>query len=231
MEWRRILCLTETQFTSKFWERLHETLNTQLQFSSSYHPQTDGQTKRVNQILEDMLRAFALQYGRSWDKSVSYAKFSYNNNYQESMKMAPFEMLYGRRCRTPLFWSEAGERKVFGHDILQEAKKQVRMVRENLRVAQSRQKSYVGHRRREFSFEVGDFVYLKVSPMSGLRRFKVWGKLTARFIGPLKILEKRGEVAYQLELPPQLLDVHVVLHVSQLKKCLRVPKEQLSMED
>jgi hypothetical protein len=220
-----------TQFTSKFWERLHETLDTQLRFSSAYHPQTDGQTERVNQILEDMLRACALQYARSWDKSLPYAELSYNNSYRESLKMAPFEMLYGRRCRTPLFWSETRERKVFGPDILQEVKKQVRMVRQNLRVAQSRQKSYTDHRRRELSFEVGDFVYLEVSPMRGLHRFKVCGKLAPRFIGPFKILEKRGEVAYQLELPPQLSDVHDVFHVSQLKKCLRVPKEQLPMEE
>jgi hypothetical protein len=199
---------------------LHETLDTQLRFSSAYHPQADGQTERVNQILEDILRACALQYERSWDKSLPYAKFSYNNSYQESLKMAPFEMLYGRRCRTPLFWNETGERKVFGSNILQEAEKQVRMVRENLRVTQSRQKSYVDHRRRELSFEVGDFVYLKVSPMRGLRYFKVRGKLAPRFVGPFKILEKRGEVAYQLELPPQLSDVHGIFHVSQLKKCL-----------
>jgi hypothetical protein len=109
-----------------------------LRFSSTYHHQTDGQTKRVNQILEDMLRACALQYGRSWDQSLLYAKFSYNNSYQESVKMAPFEMLYGCRCRTPLFWNETGEQKVSGPDILQETEKQVCMVRENLRVAQSR---------------------------------------------------------------------------------------------
>jgi hypothetical protein len=107
-----------------------------LRFSSAYHPQTDGQTERVNQILEDMLRACALQYVRSWDKSLSYVEFSYNNSYQESLKMVPFEMLYGRRCRTPLFWNEMGERRVFGPDILEEAEKQVHMVRENLRVAQ-----------------------------------------------------------------------------------------------
>jgi hypothetical protein len=124
-----------------------------------------------------------------------------------------------------------GEWKVFGQDILQEAEKQVCMVRENLWVAQLRQKSYADHRRRELSFEVGDFVYLKVSPMSGLRRFKVWGKLPPRFIGPFKILEERGEVAYQLELPPQLSDVHDVFHVSHLMKYLRVPEEQLPMED
>jgi transposase InsO family protein len=111
------------QFTSRFWERLYEALDTQLRFSSAYHPQTDGQTERVNQILEDMLRACALQYGRSWEKR--YAEFSYNNSDQESLKMAPFEMLYGRRCQTPLFWNETGEQKVFGPDILEEAEKQV----------------------------------------------------------------------------------------------------------
>jgi hypothetical protein len=105
------------------------------------------------------------------------------------------------------------------------------MVRENLRVVQSRQKSYTDHRRRELSFEVGDFVYLKVSPISGLCHFKVRGKLAPRFIGPFKILEKRGEVAYQLDLPPQLSDVHDVFHVSQLKKCLCVPEEQIPTKD
>jgi hypothetical protein len=145
--------------------------------------------------------------------------------------MAPFEMLYGRRCQTPLFWNETGERKVFGPDILEEAEKKVRMVKENHLVAQSRQKSYANHRRRGLSFDVRDFIYLKVSPMRGLCRFKVRGKLAPRFIGPFKILEKRGEIAYQLELPPQLSDVHDVFHVSQLKKCLRVPEEQIPMKD
>jgi transposase InsO family protein len=115
---KKIVSDRGTQFTLKFWERLHETLDTQLRFSSAYHPQTDGQTKRVNQIVEDMLRACALQYGRSWDKSLSNAEFSYNNSYQDSLKMAPLEMLYGRRCRTPLFLSEIGERKVFRPAIL-----------------------------------------------------------------------------------------------------------------
>jgi hypothetical protein len=172
-----------------------------------------------------------LQYRRSWDKSLPYAEFSYNNNYQESLKMAPFEMLYGRMCQTPLFWSEAGEWKVFGPDILQEVEKQVRMVRENLRIVQSRQKSYADCRRRDLGFEVRDFVYLKVSPMRGLHHFKVQGKLAPSFIGPFKILAKRGEVAYQLELPSQLSDMHDVFHVSQLKKCLRVTEEQIPMED
>jgi hypothetical protein len=169
---KKIISDRGTQFTSKFWEKLHETLDTQLHFSSAYHPQIDGQTERINQILEDMLRACALQYGRSWDKSMSYAEFCYNNSYQESLKMALLEMLYARRCRTPLFSNDTRVRKVFISNILDEAEKQVRMVKENLHVAQSRQKSYADYR-RELSFEIGDFVYLKVSPVSGLHRFKV----------------------------------------------------------
>jgi hypothetical protein len=105
------------------------------------------------------------------------------------------------------------------------------MVRENLKLAQSRQKSYADNRRRELRFQVGDFVYLKVSPMRGLRHFKIRGKLAPRYIGPFKILEQRGEVAYLLELPPQLSDVHDVFHVLQLRKCLRVPEEQMSLEE
>jgi hypothetical protein len=105
------------------------------------------------------------------------------------------------------------------------------MVRENLKLAQSRQKSYANNRRRELRFHVGDFVYLKMSPMRGLRHFKIRGKLAPRYIGPFKILEQSGEVAYQLELPAQLLDVHDVFHVSQLRKCLRVLEEQMPLEE
>jgi hypothetical protein len=118
-----------------FWERLHESMNTKLNFSLAYHPQIVGQTERVNQVLKDMMRACALQYGRSWDKSLPYAEFFYNNSYQESLKMAPFEMLYGRKCRTRIFWSETGERQVFGPNIIQDTEKQVCIVRENLKIA------------------------------------------------------------------------------------------------
>jgi transposase InsO family protein len=126
---KKIVSDRGTQFTWNFRERLQETLDVQLRFSSAYHPQTDGPIERVNQILKDMLRACAQQYGRSWDNSLLYSEFSYNNSYQESFKMVPFEMLYGHRCRTPLFWSETGEWKVSGLDILQEDEKQVLMVR------------------------------------------------------------------------------------------------------
>jgi hypothetical protein len=206
-------------------------MDTKLNFSFAYHLQTDGQTERMNQVLEDMLRAYALKHGGSWDKSLLFAEFSYNNSYQTSLKMAPFEALYGRKCRTPLYWSETGESQLFGPEIIKEAKRQVQVVRENLKVALSRQKSYADTRRRELTFEEGDHIYLKVSPIRGLRRFKVKGKLSPRYIGPFKILEWKGKVAYQLELPARLSDVHNVFHISQLKKCLRVPEEQLPLEE
>jgi hypothetical protein len=177
-----------------------------------------------------MLRACALKYEKSWDKSLPYADFSYNNNYQASIKMALYEALYGRQCRTPLFWGQTGESQFFGPEVLKDAEKQVQMVRESLKVAQSRQKSYADKRRRDLSFEIRDFIYLKVSPMRGTRRFRVKGKLAPRYVGPFKIIDHKGEVAYQLELPPQLSEVHDVFHISELKKCLRVPEEQLPME-
>ncbi|WVZ84803.1 hypothetical protein U9M48_031790 [Paspalum notatum var. saurae] len=204
---KRIISDRGSQFTSRFWEQLHNSLDTKLRFSTAYHPQTDGQTERTNQILEDMLRACAIQYGTSWDKCLPYAEFSYNNSYQASLKKSPFEALYGKRCRTPLFWNQTGEKQVFGPDIIQDAEQQLRIVQENLRVAQSRQRSYADIRRRDLSFKVDDHVYLKVSPMRGIRRFNMKGKLAPRYIGPFKILEKKGEVAYRLELPPSLSDV------------------------
>jgi hypothetical protein len=141
--------------------------------------------------------------------------------------MAPYEALYGQQCRTPLFWSQTGESQIFGSEVLKDAEKQVQMIREYLKIAQSRQKSYANKRRRDLSFEIGDFVYLKVSPMRGTRRFKVKGKLAPRYVSPFKIIDCKGEVVYQLELPSQLSDVHDIFHVSQLKKCLRVPEERL----
>jgi hypothetical protein len=135
---KKIMSDRGSQFTSKFWEKLHESMDTKLNFSSAYHPQTDGQTERTNQFLEDMLRASALKYRKSWDKSLPYAEFSYNNSYQASIQMAPYEALYGCQCQTSLFWSQTGESQVFRPEVLKDAEKQVQMVRESLKVAQSR---------------------------------------------------------------------------------------------
>ena len=161
------------KFIARFWEQLQESLGTKLIRSSAYHPQTDGKTKRVNQILEDMLRACVIHYDKSWDKCLALAEFSYNNNNnnnnQASLKMAPFEALYGRRCRTPLSWSQVGERVIFGPDLVTEAEEKVRVIQANLKAAQSRQKSYFDKRRKPLQFEVGDHVYLRVSPTKGVQ--------------------------------------------------------------
>ncbi|WVZ80470.1 hypothetical protein U9M48_027941 [Paspalum notatum var. saurae] len=159
---KRIISDRGSQFTSRFWKQLHDSLDTKLRFSTAYHSQTDGQIERTNQILEDILRACAIQYGTSWDKCLPYAEFYHNNTYQVSLKKSPFEALYGKRCRTSLFWNQIGEKQVFGPDIIQDAEQQLQIVQENLRVAQSRQRSYADVRRRDLSYKVDDHVYLKV---------------------------------------------------------------------
>ena len=109
-------------------------MGTHLSFSTAFHPQSQGQVERVNQVLEDMLRACVISFGKKWEESLPYAEFSYNNGYQASLKMAPFEVLYGRKCRTPLNWSETGERSLVGPDIIQQAEEKVRIVREHLKL-------------------------------------------------------------------------------------------------
>jgi hypothetical protein len=219
------------QFVSKFWEELHKSLSTKLLHSSAYHPQTSGQTERVNQILEDMLRACVLEFPQKWDECLRLAEFSYNNSYQESIKMAPFEALYGRRCRTPLNWSEPGERWFFRLDMVKEMEEKVQRIMHNLKKAQARQKSYADKCCQPLYFQVKDYVYLKVSPMKGVTRFDVKGKLAPQYIGLFLILEQCGPVAYRLQLPETLSAVHNVFHVSQLKKCLWVPDRTIDVMD
>jgi hypothetical protein len=193
--------------------------------SSAYHPQTDGQTERVNQILEDILRACVIEYLGSWDKNLPWAEFLYNNIYQESLKMTPFEALKGRQCRTLLNWIESGEKTIFGLDIVDEAEVTVRHIQDNLKAAKSHQESYANKRHGPLQFEIGDHVYLNVSPIKGVKRFGVKEKLSPRYIGPFCILEKCGKVTYKLELPPSLAGVHDIFHIFQLKKYLKAPMD------
>ncbi|WVZ89717.1 hypothetical protein U9M48_036083, partial [Paspalum notatum var. saurae] len=184
------------QFTAQFWKSLHKAMGTKLDYSTAYHPQTDGQTEWANQLLEDLLRACVLTYGPNWEDSLPFVQFSYNNSYQVSLKMSPFQVLYGRQCRTPLMWEEAGERQFYGPAMFIEAAKNV----------------------------------AKVSPLRGTKRFHTRGKLAPRYIGPFRIKRKVGDLAYELELPEHLSGVHPVFHVSQLRKCLRLPEEQILLE-
>jgi hypothetical protein len=137
--------------------------------------------------------------------------------------MAPFEVLYECRCRTPLNWIEFGEKVIFGPNLVEEAKAIVRRIQDNLKDVKSCQETYANKRRRPLEFDVGDHVYLRVSPMKGVKRFGVKGKVVPHYIEPFPILEKCGTMAYKLDLPPSLAGVHDIFHMSQLKKCLKAP--------
>src|SRR3954463_751465 len=173
----------DPRFTSRFWEGLQKALGTKLRLSSAYHPQTDGQTERTIQSLEDLLRACVLEKGGTWDSYLPLIEFTYNNSYHSSIGMAPFEALYGRRCRTPLCWFESGESAVIGPEIVQHTTEKIKMIQEKMKASQSRQKSYHDKRRRTLEFQEGDHVFMRVTPMTGIGRALKSRKLTPRFIG------------------------------------------------
>ncbi|XP_069150110.1 uncharacterized protein [Solanum lycopersicum] len=207
-----------SQFTSSFWRTFQDELGTQVDLSTAFHPQTDGQSERTIQVLEDMLRACVLEFGGQWDQFLPLAEFAYNNSYNSSIQMAPFEALYGRRCRTPVGWFESTEPRPRGTDLIQEALEQVRVIQDRLRTAQSRHQSYANRRHRPLRSSVGDRVFLRVSPMKGVMRFGRRGKLSPRYIGPFEILRTVGEVTYELALPPAFSAIHPVFHVSMLRR-------------
>ncbi|KAD6794782.1 hypothetical protein E3N88_05678 [Mikania micrantha] len=226
----------DSRFMSRFWQTLQNALGTQINMSTAYHPQTDGQTERTNQTLEDMLRSCVIDFGGSWDIHLPLVEFSYNNSYHTSIQCAPFEALYGRKCRSPICWSEIGENQIIGPEFIQETTDKIALIQERIKAARDRQKSYADNRRRPLEFQVGDRVMLKVSPWKGIFRFGKRGKLSSRFVGPFKILKRIGSVAYRLELPLELSNIHDVFHVSNLKKCLNdesliVPLEELQIDD
>ncbi|KZV16743.1 DNA/RNA polymerase superfamily protein [Dorcoceras hygrometricum] len=191
----------DSKFTSAFWKSLHRALGTKLTFSTAFHPQTDGQSKRVIQILEDLLRACIVDFSESWDLKLPLVEFAYNNSFQASIQMDPYEALYGRKCRTPLHWDEVGKCIGLGPDVVEQTAEAARKIIERMRAAQSKQKSYADNRRRELSFEVVDNVFLRIAPMKGVMRFGRKGKLSPRYIGPYEIQERVGTLDYRLALP------------------------------
>ncbi|GJT38034.1 putative reverse transcriptase domain-containing protein [Tanacetum coccineum] len=209
----------DSLFTSRFWVSLQKALGTQLDLSTAYHPEMDGQSERTIQTLEDMLRACVIDFGSSWDRHLPLVEFSYNNSYHASIKAAPFEALYGRKCRSPVCWSEVGESQLTGPELVRETTEKIVQIKNRLLTARSRQKSYADLKRRLTEFEVGDKVMLKVSPWKGVIRFGKRGKLSPRFVGPFKVIERIGPVAYKLELPDKLRGIHNTFHVSNLKRC------------
>ncbi|WOG89301.1 hypothetical protein DCAR_0208538 [Daucus carota subsp. sativus] len=208
----------DPRFTSRFWKSLQEAMGTRLNFSTAFHPQTDGQSERTIQTLEEMLRACVIEFKGSWDEYIALMEFAYNNHFHSSIGMAPYEALYGRKCRSPLYWDKEGTIILEGPELVQNAVDKVNMVKAKLKATQDRQKSYVDQNRREMEYQVGDKVFLKVSPWRGVMRFSNKGKLSPRYIGPYEIIEKIGPLAYRLALPPELSQIHDVFHVSMLRR-------------
>ncbi|GJQ95901.1 putative reverse transcriptase domain-containing protein [Tanacetum coccineum] len=200
----------DSHFTSKFWQSLQSALGTQLDMSTAYHPETNGQSERTIQTLEDMLRACVIDFGKGWEKHLPLVEFSYNNSYHASIKATPFEALYGQKCRSPVCWAEVGDVQLTGPEIIHETTEKIVQIRQRLQAVRDRQRSVI--------------------------RFGKRGKLNPRYIGPFKILERIGPVAYKLELPKELSNVHSTFHISNLKKCLSdeslvIPMKELRLDD
>ncbi|GKA86587.1 putative reverse transcriptase domain-containing protein [Tanacetum coccineum] len=185
-----IICDCDPRFTSNFWRSFQKAMGTQLDTSTTYHPHTDGQSERTIQTLEDMLRACVIDFGNGWERHLPLIEFSYNNSYHASIKAAPFEALYGRKCRSPVCWAEVRDAQLTGLELIHVTIEKLIQIKQRIQATHDRQKSYAD------------------------------GKLNPRYIRPFKVLAKVGTVAYRLELPQQLSKVHSTFHVSNLKKCL-----------
>ncbi|GKD02463.1 putative reverse transcriptase domain-containing protein [Tanacetum coccineum] len=200
----------DSHFTSRFWQSLQNALGTQLDISTTYHPETDGQSERTIQTLKDMLRACVIDFGKGWDRHLPLVEFSYNNSYHASIKVTPFEVLYGRKCRSPVCWAEVGDVQLTGPEIIHETTEKIMQIHQRLQAVRDRQRS--------------------------IFRFGKQGKLNPRYIGPFKILERIGPVSYKLKLPEELSNVHNTFHVTNLKKCLSdesliIPIKELQLDD
>nr|GFB77642.1 putative reverse transcriptase domain-containing protein [Tanacetum cinerariifolium] len=188
--------------------------------TKSAHFLPKKKTDSIEKLAELYLKEIVCKHGVPvWDKHTLLVEFSYNNSYHASIKAAPFEALYGRKCRSPICWSEVGESQLTGPELVRETTEKIVQIKNRLLTARSRQKSYADLKRRLTEFEVGDKVLLKVSPWKGVIRFGKRGKLSPRFIGPFKVIERIGPVAYKLELPDKLRGIHDTFHVSNLKRC------------
>ncbi|GJY86368.1 putative reverse transcriptase domain-containing protein [Tanacetum coccineum] len=216
------------------WEKITMDFITRLPRTSSGHD-TDGQSERTIRTLEDMITACAIDFGGNWDTHLPLVEFSYNNSYHSSVKCAPFEALYGRKCRTPIAWAEVGESKLIGLEIVQETTDNIVQIKDRMKAARDRQKSYADNRQKPLEFSVGDKVLLKVSPWKCVVRFGKRSKLSLRYVGPFEIVEQVGPVAYRLRLPQELVGIHDTFHVSNLKKFLvdvnmHVPLKEIKID-
>ncbi|GKC65911.1 putative reverse transcriptase domain-containing protein [Tanacetum coccineum] len=201
----------DSRFTPRFLQSMQEALGTRLDMSTAYHPQTDGQSERTIQTLEDMLRACVLEFRGSWDVHLPLVEFSYNNSYDSG--------------------AEIGEGQLIGSELVQETTEKILQIKDRLKDARDRQKSYADRRRKPLEFNVGDYALLKVSPWKGVVHFGKKGKLAPRFVGTFEIIKKVGPVADMLDFPEELDGFHDTFHVSNLKKCLVNPTLQVPLDE
>ncbi|CAN6712584.1 unnamed protein product [Malus baccata var. baccata] len=209
----------DPRFTSQFWIAFQKALGSRLFYSTTYHPQTDGQSKRTILTLEDMLRSSVLQFGDTWHKRLNLMEFAYNNNFHSSIGMSHFEAFYGKSCRTPLCWLEVDERVLVGPEIVEETTPNIQVIKSNLKEAQDRQKSLADR-------HATDRMY-NLSPWKCVGRFGKKCKLSPRYIGPYMITERVGEVAYRLDMPSELSKVHDVFHVFMLRHYISDPSHMI----
>ncbi|GJR54361.1 putative reverse transcriptase domain-containing protein [Tanacetum coccineum] len=198
-----IICDRDGRFTSNFWKSFQKALGTDISMSTAYHPETDGQSERTIQTLEDMLRACVIDFGKGWVKHLPLAEFSYNNSYHASIKAAPYEALYGQKCRSPMCWAEVGEAQLTGPELIQETTEKIIPIKQRMQAAQDRQKSYAGRKQKPMEYEVRDRVMLKVSLWKGVVRFEgihVDDKL--QFMEePVEIMEREIKPLKQSRIP------------------------------
>nr|GEZ99843.1 putative reverse transcriptase domain-containing protein [Tanacetum cinerariifolium] len=225
-----IICDHDPRFASRFWRTLQKALGTSLDMSTTYHPETDEQSERTIQTLEDMLRAYVIGFKKGWVNHFSLVVFSYNNSYHGSIKAALFEALYGRKCRSPVCWNEVGEFHLTGPEIVQETTEKIVQIKQRIQAAHDRQKSYADLKRKPMKFQVGDKVMLKVSPWKGVVRFGKRGKLNPRYVGPFKVIKRVGSVAYKLELPEELTVPLDGLHFDDKLQFMEEPIEIMDRE-
>ncbi|GJY24939.1 putative reverse transcriptase domain-containing protein [Tanacetum coccineum] len=166
-----IISNRDSHFTSRFWQSMQNALGTQLDMSTTYHPETDGRSERTIQTLQYMLRACIIDFGKGWERHLPLVEFSYNNSYYVSIKAAPFEALYGRKCRSPVCWAEVGDVQLMGLEIIHETTEKILQIRQRLQAARDRQRCYANIRRKPLEFQVGDRVKLKVLPRKGIIQF------------------------------------------------------------
>jgi hypothetical protein len=181
-----------------------------LAFSTTYHPQIDGHTEKGNIMLEDMLRMHVVHQLKQWEEYLPLIEFSYNNNYNESLKMSLFEVMYGRKCRFPINWDNPVDKITLGLELLKEMEHAMVKIRQNMKVSQDRQKSYGDSKSTHIKFKVGDHVYLWVKPKRISLRMGTCAKLAPCYYGPFEVLEKIGPIAYKIALPPTIIELIII---------------------